>query len=70
MVWQKSDETDFILIMNFIVFTNQGYPLKNSSLGQLNSDGGVVSIVRSGAGRLLLVNLSARPLHSSGYYPK
>ena len=41
--------------MNFILFTNQGYPLQNSSLGQLHSDGGVVSIVRSNAGRLLLV---------------
>ena len=40
--------------MNFILFTNQDYPLQNSSLGQLHSDGGVVSIVRSSAGRLLL----------------
>ena len=54
MVWQKNNETDFILTMNFILFTNQGYPLQNSSLGQLHSDGGVVSIVRSSAGRLLL----------------
>jgi hypothetical protein len=45
--------------MNFILFTNQGYPLPNSSLGQLHSDGGVVSIVRSSAGRLLLEYLSA-----------
>ena len=50
--------------MNFILFTNQG------SLGQLHSDGGVVSIVRSSAGRLLLEYLSARRLRSSGYYPK
>ena len=56
--------------MNFILFTNQGYPLHSSSLGQLHSDGGVVSIVRSSAGRLLLVYLSARRLHCSGYYPK
>ena len=56
--------------MNFIPFTNQGYPLQNSSLGQLHSDGGVVSIVCSSAGRLLLVYLSARQLRSSGYYPK
>ena len=54
VVWQKGNETDFILTMNFIIFTNQGYPLQNSSLGQLHSDGGVVSIVRSSAGRLLL----------------
>jgi len=53
-VWQKSNETDFLLTMNFILFTNQGYPFQNSSLGQLQSYGGVVSIVRSGAGRLLL----------------
>ena len=70
MVWQKSNETDFILTMNFILFTNQGYPLPNNSLWQLHSDGGVVSIVRSSTGRLLLVYLSARWLRSSGYYPK
>ena len=71
VVWQKSNETDFLLTMNFILFTNQGYPLQNSSVGQLHSDGGVVSIVRSSAGRLLLVRyLSARRLRSSGYYPK
>jgi hypothetical protein len=45
-VWQKSNETDFLLTMNFILFTNQGYPLQNSSLGQLHSEGGIVSIVR------------------------
>ena len=33
VVWQKSNETDFLLTMNFILFTNQGYPLQNSSLG-------------------------------------
>jgi len=70
VVWQKSNETDFLLTMNFILFANQGYPLQNSSLGQLHSDGGVVSIVRSSAGSLLLENLSARRLRSSGYYPK
>jgi len=70
VVWQKSNETEFLLSMNFILFTNQGYSLQNSSLGQLHSDGGVVSIVRSSAGKLLLVHLSARRLRSSGYYPK
>ena len=60
VVWQKSNETDFLLTMKFILFTNQGYPLQNSSLWQLHSDRGVVSIVRSSAGRLLLVYLSAR----------
>ena len=70
MVWQKSNETDFLLTMNFILFTNQGYPLQNSSLRQLHSDRGIVSIVRSSAGRLLLVYLSARQLCSSGYFPQ
>jgi len=70
VVWQKSNETDFLLTMNFFLFTNQGYLLQNSSLGQLRSDRGVVSIVRSSAGRLLLVYLSAHWLRSSGYYPK
>ena len=50
VVWQKSKETDFLLTMNFILFTNQCYPLQNSSLGQLHSDGGVLSIVHSSAG--------------------
>ena len=67
-VWQKSNETDFVLTVNFILFTNHGYTLQNSSLGQLHSDGGIVSIVRSSAGRLLLEYLSARLLRSSGYY--
>jgi len=70
VVQQKSNETDFLLNMNFILFTNQGYPLQNSSLGQLHSNGGVVSIIRSSAGRLLLVYLSPRRLRFSGYYPK
>jgi len=70
MVWQKSNETDFLLTKNFVHFTNQGYPLQNSSLGQLHSDEGIVSIVCRSAGRLLLVYLSARQLRSSGYYPK
>ena len=70
VVWQKSNETDFLLTTNFIPFTNEGYHLQNSSLGQLLSDGGVVSIVPSSAGRVLLVYLTARRLRSSGYYPK
>jgi hypothetical protein len=56
--------------MNFVLFTKQGYPLQISFLGQLHSDGGVFSIVRSNAGMLLLEYLSARQLRSSGYYPK
>ena len=47
----------FLLTMHFILFTNQGCPVQNSS-GQIHSDGGVVSIVRSSAGRLLLLYLS------------
>jgi len=70
VVWQKSNKTDFLLTMNFTLFTNQDYPLQNSSLGQLHSDRGVVFIVHSSAGRLLLEYLSARRLCSSGYYPK
>jgi len=70
MVWQKSNEADFFLTMNFILFTNEGYPLQNSSLGQLHSDGGVVSIVCSSAGRLLLEYLSTHRLHCSGYCPE
>jgi hypothetical protein len=69
-VWQKSNEADFLLTMNFILFTNQGYPLQNSSLGQLHGDGGIVSVVCSSAGRLLLEYLSACWLLYSGYYPK
>jgi hypothetical protein len=68
--WQKSNETHFLLTVNFILFKKQVYPLQNSSLGQLHSDGGVVFIVRSSAGKLLLVYLSAHRLRSSGYYPK
>jgi len=62
VVWQKSNETDLLLTMNFILFTNQCYPVQNSSLGQLHSDGSVVSIVRSSAGRLVLEYLTARRL--------
>jgi len=67
---RKSNETDFLLTMKFILFTNQGYPLQNGSLWQIHSDRGVVFIVRSSAGRLLLEYLSARRLCSSGCYPK
>jgi len=31
--WQKSNETDFLLTMNFILFTNQGYLLQIVPLG-------------------------------------
>jgi len=51
-VWQKSNENDFLLTMNFILFTNQDYPLQNSSIGQLHSHWGVVFIVHSSARRV------------------
>jgi len=69
-VAEKYNETNFLLTMNFTLFTNQGYLLRNSSLWQLHCDGGVVSIIRSSAERLLLEYLSACQLRSSGYYPK
>ena len=55
VVWQKINKTYFLLTMNFILFTNQSYPFQNSSLAQLHSDGGVVSIFRSSAARHLLL---------------
>ena len=30
VVWQKINETDFLLSMNFILFTNQRHPLQNT----------------------------------------
>jgi hypothetical protein len=32
-MWQKSNATDFLLTMHFLLLTNQGFPLQNSSLG-------------------------------------
>ena len=66
---KKIKETDILLTMNFIPFTNQGYRFQNSSLGQLHSDGGVVSIIRNSAARLLLEYHSACLLRFSGYDP-
>ena len=66
-VWQKSNETYFVLTMNFILFTNQGYPLQSSSLEQLHNN---VSVVCTSAGRLLLEHLSACRLCLPGYYLK
>jgi len=43
-VLQKSNKTDFLLNMNFIIFTNQGNPLQNSYLGQPHNDGGAVPL--------------------------
>jgi len=70
VVWQKSNETDFLFAMNFILFPNQGYPLQNSSLWQLYSERGNACIVRTSVGRLQPLYPSAPQLHSSGYYPK
>jgi hypothetical protein len=70
MVRQKINKPDILLTINYILFTNQGYPLQNIFLVQLHSDGGAVSIVRSSAGRRLLEYLPARRLRSTGYYPK
>ena len=33
VVWQKSNETDFLLTMNFILFTNQVIPFEIVPLG-------------------------------------
>jgi len=33
VMWQKSNETGFLLTMNFILFTNQGIPFKIVPLG-------------------------------------
>ena len=66
MVWQKRNETDFLLTMNYILFTNQGYLLQNSPLGQLHNDGGVVSIVGSNAGFTKFrgsVKITGYPIH-------
>jgi hypothetical protein len=67
---QKSKEADFLLTLNSIIISNQGYPHQNSSFGQPRSDGSIVSIVHSSAGKLLLEYLLARRLCSSGYYAK
>jgi len=38
VVWQKRNETDFLLTMNFFLFKNQGFPLQNTILvGPLGS---------------------------------
>ena len=69
-MWHKSNETDFILTVNFIIFTNQGYPFKIVPLGSYTATEVLFPLFRSSAGRLMLVYLSARRLRSSGYYPK
>ena len=49
VVWKVSNDTEILLNMNFIIFTNQDYPLQNSSIVHLHSAGGVVYSVRSSA---------------------
>jgi hypothetical protein len=60
-VWQKL----FSFNHEFYYFYKTGYPLQNSSLRQLHNDGGIVSIVHSSAGRLLLEYQNGAP--SSGF---
>ena len=68
-VWQKSNETDFLLTKVFIFFNHQCYLLQNSSLGQLHTDGDVVSTFGSSAGSQP-VWPSTCSLHSFGYFLK
>jgi hypothetical protein len=55
------------LTMNFILFTKQGYLRQNISFGQLHSDAGVVSVVRSNAGRILLEGFCWNTFQLVGY---
>jgi hypothetical protein len=48
-VCKLSNETDFLLTKVFIFFKHQCYPLQNSSLGQLHTDGDVVLTLASSA---------------------
>ena len=70
VVWQESNETDFLITFNFILFTNQGYPPSKLFPWAATQRRRPFSIACSSAGRLLLVYLSGRRLRSSGYYPK
>ena len=54
-VWQKSNEINFLFKKVFIFYKRQCYPLQNSSLGQLHTDGNVVPAFGSSAGSLTLV---------------
>ena len=69
-VWQKSDETDFYL-PKCLFFSNINlYPLQNSSLEQLHTNGDVVPTFGSSAGSLKSVWSSACQLHSFGRFLK
>ena len=52
-MWQKSDETDFLFTKAYIFFKHQCYPLQNSSLGQLHTDGDVVPTFLSCTGSMV-----------------
>jgi len=70
VVWQKSNETDFLLTMNFILFANQGYPLQNSSqIVPLGSYTATEALFPYFVAVLEGFFLSARQLRSSGYNP-
>lgn len=62
-VWQKSNETDFSFTKILFFFKHECYPLQNSFLRQLHTDGEV----GSSTGNLQPVWSSTCPLHSLGY---
>ena len=54
----------FLFTKVFIFFKCQCYPLQNSSLGELHSDGEVVPTFGSSSGSLQPVWFSGCPLHA------
>ena len=66
-MWQKSNETNFLFTKVFIFFKHQCYPLQNSYLGQLHTEGDVPTF-GSSAGSLQPVWVSACPLYSLGCF--
>ena len=58
-----SNETDFLFTKVFIFFKHQYYPLQNSCLGQLHTDGDIVPTFDSNTGSLQPVWSSACTLH-------
>ena len=69
-VWQKSNETDFLFTKVFVFSNINVIPFKNSSLGQLHTDGDSVPTYGSNAGSLQPVWSSAYLLHSFGCFLK
>ena len=43
--WQKSNGTDFLFTKAFVVFKHQCYPLQNSCLGRLHTDGDLFPVL-------------------------